>query len=41
MSRHLREQQDSIKAKLKEYQNVRALHRESRLRKNLPTVGVV
>lgn len=41
MKRHLRDQEIAIYKKLKTYENTRALHRENRKRKNLPTVGIV
>ncbi len=41
MKRHLRDKILKIEHKLKEYENMRKLHRESRKRKGLPTVGIV
>lgn len=41
MKRHLRDKILKIEHKLKEYENMRKLHRESRKRKWLPTVGIV
>ncbi len=41
MKRHLREKEHLILEKLKTYERTRALHRENRKRKNLPTVGIV
>lgn len=41
MKRHLREKEREIHEKLKTYERTRALHRENRKRKNLPTVGIV
>lgn len=41
MKRHLRDKILKIEAKLKEYEKMRKLHRESRKRKWLPTVGIV
>lgn len=41
MKRHLRDKILKIEQKLKEYENMRKLHRESRKRKWLPTVGIV
>lgn len=41
MKRHLRDKILKIEHKLKEYENMRKLHRESRIRKWLPTVGIV
>ena len=41
MKRHLKEKQRKIQKKLEEYERMRKLHRDSRNRKNLPTVGIV
>gem|GEM_PF-3041837 len=41
MKRHLSKKEFAIKKKLKEYEKTRAVHRASRLRKNLDTVGIV
>ena len=41
MRRHLKEKEYKIKEKLKEYEKMRKLHRESRIKKNLDTVGIV
>lgn len=41
MRRHLKEKAHKIKKKLEEYEKMRALHRESRKKKNFPTVGIV
>jgi GTP-binding protein HflX len=41
MKRHLKEKQRKIQKKLEEYEKMRKLHRDSRKRKNLPTVGIV
>lgn len=41
MRRHLKEKTLEIERKLKQYENMRRLHRESRLRKNLNTIGIV
>lgn len=41
MKRHLREKELEIHKKLETYQRTRALHRDHRKRKNLPTVGIV
>jgi len=41
MKRHLKEKQRKIQKKLEEYEKMRKLHRESRKRKNLPTVWIV
>jgi len=41
MRRHLKEKTLKIKERLQEYENMRKLHRESRKRKNFPTVGIV
>lgn len=41
MKRHLRDKILKIETKLKEYERMRKLHRESRKRKWLPTVGIV
>lgn len=41
MKRHLQERIISIKSQLKTYERTRSLHRASRSRKNLPTIGVV
>jgi 50S ribosomal subunit-associated GTPase HflX len=38
MKRHLKDKEYKIKEKLKEYENMRHLHRESRIKKDLPTV---
>jgi GTP-binding protein HflX len=41
MKRHLREKELVLHEKLKTYERTRALHRENRRRKDLPTVGIV
>jgi GTPase len=41
MKRHLRDQELVLREKLKTYEKTRALHRENRKRKNLPTIGIV
>lgn len=41
MKRHLKEKERVIVEKLKVHERTRALHRENRKRKNLPTVGIV
>ena len=41
MKRHLKEKIQKIEQKLKEYEKMRHLHRESRKKKWLPTVGIV
>jgi GTPase len=41
MKRHLKEKVLKIEKNLKEYERMRMLHRESRKRKALPTVGLV
>ncbi len=41
MRRHLATRKKQIEKELKQYESVRSVHRESRLRKNLPTVGLV
>lgn len=41
MKRHLKERQYKIEKKLEDYEHMRKLHRDSRIRKWLPTVGIV
>lgn len=41
MKRHLREKERVILEKLQTYERTRALHREHRKKKHLPTVGIV
>ncbi|MEI6672446.1 MAG: hypothetical protein WCL02_03700 [bacterium] len=41
MKRHLKEKVRKIEKELKEYERMRKLHRESRIRKGMPTVGIV
>lgn len=41
MKRHLKEKQRKIQGKLKEYENMRQLHRESRRRKSFPIIWIV
>ena len=41
MKRHLKEKVMKIEGKLKEYEKMRKLHREGRIRKGMPTVGIV
>jgi len=41
MNRHLKERQWKIAKKLEEYEHMRKLHRDSRIKKWLPTVGIV
>lgn len=41
MKRHLKEKMFKIEKKLKEYEQMRKLHRESRIKKGMPTVGIV
>lgn len=41
MKRHLKEKMLKIEKKLKEYEQMRKLHRESRIKKGMPTVGIV
>lgn len=41
MNRHLKERQRKIAKKLEDYEHMRKLHRDSRIRKWLPTVGIV
>jgi GTP-binding protein HflX len=41
MKRHLKEKVLKIEAKLKEYEKMRKLHRDGRIRKGMPTVGIV
>jgi GTP-binding protein HflX len=41
MKRHLKDKIQKIQEKLKEYENMRRLHRDSRKKKWLPTVGIV
>lgn len=41
MKRHLREKERAILEKLQTYERTRALHREHRKKKHLPTVGIV
>ena len=41
MKRHLKEKVRKIEKELKEYEQMRKLHRDSRIRKGMPTVGIV
>lgn len=41
MKRHLKEKVLKIEKELKEYEQMRKLHRDSRIRKGMPTVGIV
>ncbi len=41
MRRHLKEKILKIEKELKEYEQMRKLHRESRIKKGMPTVGIV
>lgn len=41
MKRHLKEKRLKIEGKLQEYEKMRKLHREWRIRKGMPTVGIV
>ena len=41
MKRHLKDRQYKIMKKLEDYENMRKLHREGRIKKGLPTVGIV
>lgn len=41
MKRHLKEKTLKIEKELKEYEKMRKLHREGRIRKGMPTVGIV
>ncbi|NOZ44062.1 MAG: hypothetical protein GXP45_02800 [bacterium] len=41
MKRHLKGKQFKIRKKLAEYAKMRELHRQSRRKKNFPTVGIV
>lgn len=41
MRRHLKEKQFKITEKLKEYENMRRLHRNARIKKWIPTIGIV
>ena len=41
MKRHLKEKVLKIEKELKQYENMRKLHRESRIKKGMPTVGIV
>ena len=41
MKRHLRQQEKKILERLEQYKKTRAVHRESRKRKDLKTVGIV
>lgn len=41
MKRHLKEKMFKIEKKLKEYEQMRKLHRESRIKKGMPTVWIV
>lgn len=41
MKRHLKDKILKIEKELKEYEQMRKLHRESRIRKGMPTVGIV
>jgi len=41
MKRHLKDKIIKIEKELKEYEQMRKLHRESRIRKGMPTVGIV
>lgn len=41
MRRHLATRRKQIEKELKQYESVRAVHRESRIKKHLPTIGLV
>lgn len=41
MKRHLKEKVLKIENELKEYEKMRKLHREGRIRKGMPTIGIV
>ncbi|HKL43738.1 MAG TPA: GTPase HflX, partial [Candidatus Absconditabacterales bacterium] len=41
MKRHLKDKQAKIREKLKEFEKMRNLHRQSRLKKGLPIIGIV
>jgi len=41
MKRHLKDKQQKIKDKLKEFEKMRNLHRQSRIKKWLPVIGIV
>jgi 50S ribosomal subunit-associated GTPase HflX len=41
MKRHLKDKVLKIEEKLKEYEKMRKLHRDSRKKRGLPTVGIV
>ncbi|USN56427.1 MAG: GTPase HflX [Candidatus Peribacteria bacterium] len=41
MRRHLQQRRESLESQLKEYEQMRKLHRDSRKRKGLPTIGLV
>lgn len=41
MKRHLKDKVKKIEVKLLEYEKMRKLHRESRMKKGMPTVGIV
>lgn len=41
MKRHLKEKVRKIEKELKEYEQMRKLHRDSRIKKGMPTVGIV
>jgi GTP-binding protein HflX len=41
MKRHLKYKVWKIENELKEYEQMRKLHRDSRIRKGMPTVGIV
>lgn len=41
MKRHLKEKVAKIEKKLKEYEQMRKLHRDARKKKGMPTIGIV
>lgn len=41
MRRHLFKRKGQIESKLKQYEQVRQVHREARIKRNLPTIGLV
>ncbi|MFZ2150905.1 MAG: GTPase HflX [Candidatus Absconditicoccaceae bacterium] len=41
MRRHLKEKQFKITEKLKEYENMRRIHRDTRRKRGIPTIGIV
>lgn len=41
MKRHLKEKVRKIEKELEQYERMRKLHREGRIRKGMPTVGIV